>query len=138
MLNDIGKMVESGFTSVAKGVDSLLPWNRASITLEIKQVGLTFISEIKGVDDLSVKVFKGDQLLVHLEGKNNADSEVATGLNIPGYSADLLQSIFHMARCWRNFQLTEKVEFSKEFGSFRKKVISGWRSHKTSWLTRPI
>jgi hypothetical protein len=59
-----------------------------------------------------------------MEGANSNESKIEVGCNLRGFSEETLRNLFHMIRNLREYERTDTIEFSREFGRYHALVLA--------------
>ena len=118
MIRDIIKLAEVVDYFTPKVIKNI------KVDFKVKELNLRFKCDDKGMGDFRVFIYNSqNELIAYMEGKNKVKTSPKIGQNINKYSRDFLFNCFHMARCNREFERTDDINYSKGFDYFRKKAI---------------
>ena len=125
MASDIGKIIDIGVKLFPKQLKNV------KVDFRVEQLGLRFVCKDKDIGYFELKIYnRAEEMVAYVEGKNKQGSKINIGQNINNYNKDFLYYCFHMARCCREFERTEKIDYSRGFDYYRKKAIDEYMKAK--------
>ena len=108
-------------------------WTNVKVRFFVEEMMLAFFCDDKSIGELQVTVLDSDgEKIAYLEGTNHHTADCTVGFNLRGLPAELLAECFHMARCFREFERTDNLDYANGFDYFRSRAVREWQS----WILR--
>ena len=100
-------------------------WKNNTSVFEVPEMRLLFKCNGRDLGGFNVWVYNQDEEVAYMQGTSNdaASVPVEVGSNRKKMNVSLLWEMFHMARCYREFERTEDIRFKRGFEFFRERAI---------------
>lgn len=108
-------------------------WPKSSTNVRVRfvvqEIAMGFQCDDKGVGWFRVTVLdRNVEEVAYMEGANTDDAVLEVGYNSHEFPDAVLQEMFQMARCRREFARTQDSEFSRKFEYHRGQLLNLWES----------